>query len=78
MIQNNLKTQADIENNPNTNAIQQELLLNQERLKATGYAETPTDLYEQMLKQQEFKGKIQDNLNINGKEKRNLFYKKSK
>jgi hypothetical protein len=38
-----------------------------------GYQDMPTGMYEEMMNQHEFKGRIQKNLQINGKEKRNLF-----
>lgn len=46
---------------------------NEEKIAALGYKPVPTELYNDLLKQHEFKGALQDSLHIDGKKKRNLF-----
>lgn len=51
------------------------LMKNEEMIKQLGYQDTPEQLYEEMMQQHEFKGKKQQEKNLSGKEKRNLFVK---
>ncbi len=42
-------------------------------IKKLGYTDVPAGIYEEMLKQEEFKGEIQRDKNISGKVKHNQF-----
>ena len=46
---------------------------NEELITALGYTPQPAELYNNLLKEHEFKGKIQDSLHISGKQKHSLF-----
>lgn len=48
---------------------------NEDIIIALGYQDEPKDMYKEMMQQHEFKGKIQQQRDISGKEKRNLFIK---
>jgi hypothetical protein len=58
---------------PQVAAIYREYLGNEGYIAKLGYQEMPINLYEDMMNQHEFKGSVQKNLQINGKQKRNLF-----
>jgi hypothetical protein len=51
------------------------LLKNEEIITKLGYQDQPDPLYEELMKQHEFKGKAQQEKNISGKQKRDLFIK---
>jgi hypothetical protein len=55
--------------------IYEKWLANEQIISKLGYQEEPKNMYEEMMQQHEFKGKIQQQRNISGKEKRNLFIK---
>ena len=50
---------------------------NEEKITTLGYKPEPVELYNELLKQHEFKGTIQDSLHIDGKKKRSLFIETS-
>ena len=50
-----------------------ELAKNEAFIKHMGYRELPADMYEQLLKEHEFKNKVQQARKIDGKTKRSLF-----
>jgi hypothetical protein len=54
-------------------SIQEEYQKNEDHIKELGYQEMPEDMYEKMLKEHEFKSKVQKSYKITGKQKRNLF-----
>ena len=75
LAQNNIKDLKDINKSPEAVKLYNALLKNEEVIKQLGYQDTPEPLYEEMMQQQEFKGKKQQENNVSGKEKRNLFVK---
>lgn len=66
---------SNIEKVPEVKAYRQKYLENEAFLTNLGYQDIPEGMYEEMLKEHEFKGRMQEQLNISGKEKRNLFIK---
>lgn len=62
-----------IGNVPHAMAIYKEYLGNEGYITKLGYQDMPTGMYEEMMNQHEFKGKMQKDSQVNGKEKRNLF-----
>jgi hypothetical protein len=58
---------------PQAMAIYKEYLGNEAYITKLGYQDMPAGMYEEMMNQHEFKGRVQKNLQVNGKEKRNLF-----
>lgn len=46
---------------------------NEEKITQLGYKPEPVELYNNLLKEHEFKGLVQDSLHIDGKKKRSLF-----
>lgn len=75
MRKHNLKTLEDLERLPEAQPYYQEYIGNEKYIASLGYQDMPAGMYEAMLQHQEFKGKVQANLNVSGKEKRNLFVK---
>ncbi|MDX2001793.1 MAG: hypothetical protein SFW35_05150 [Chitinophagales bacterium] len=75
MRRNRITSFDDIEKNPEAQQYYKEYLDNEAYIAKLGYRDVPAGMYEEMLNQQEFKGKVQQQLNINGKEKRTLFTK---
>lgn len=63
----------EIDKVPGAKALYDELRKNEEIISSLGYQEMPENLYEELMKQQEFKGQVQHENNINGKQKRSLF-----
>ena len=68
-----LQSDDDIKNSKEASHLYSELQRNEELIRRLGYTPMPADLYNQLLKEHEFKGRVQDSLHINGKVKRNLF-----
>lgn len=51
-------------------------LQNEESIQQLGYRDLPPALYTQLMEQHEFKGRQQQQQNINSKQKRNMFFEK--
>ena len=77
MRKHNITNIENIAKVPEVQAYYREYLGNETYITKLGYQEMPAGLYEEMLNQHEFKGKVQGHLKISGKEKRNLFVKTS-
>ncbi len=75
MRKNNITSLDDIERVPSAKKYYQEYLATEAYIAKLGYQDMPAGMYEEMLNQQEFKGKIQKEYNVSGKDKRNLFSK---
>ena len=73
MRKHGISSIADIAKVPEANALYKEYLGNEAYITKLGYQDAPAGLYEEMMKESEFKGFMQKDLKINGKEKRNLF-----
>lgn len=67
------KTVEQIQKDPQTSKIYQELIQNEEIIEFLGFQEMPEEMYSEIMQQSEFKGKLQQNKSITGKEKRSLF-----
>ena len=63
----------NIQQSPKALSIYQAYLQNEEAIKRLGYQDMPTQAYNDLMQQHEFKGKRQALQNISGKEKRNQF-----
>ncbi len=75
LYENKVTDLNDISKIPEANTLYKALLQNENTITKLGYQEQPDPLYDELMKQQEFKGKQQQEKNITGKEKRNLFIK---
>ncbi len=73
MRERNLSNPQQLKNYPEQYKLFQEYNNNESLIKSLGYQDMPEGMYEQMLKEHEFKRGVQNSYNINGKEKRNLF-----
>ncbi len=71
--QNNITDLKDIDKIPMAKQLYNALLKNEEIIKQLGYQDMPEELYQQLMQQHEFKGKQQQEQQISGKEKRDLF-----
>ncbi|MCL4817234.1 MAG: hypothetical protein KJZ56_11380 [Flavobacteriales bacterium] len=60
---------------PEAQELYNALLKNEEIITKLGYQDQPDPLYDELMKQHEFKGKVQQEKNISGKQKRDLFIK---
>lgn len=63
----------DVERYPNLKKLYQEYLGNEAYITQLGYQDMPAGLYDDLLKTDEFKRKVQVNTKVNTKETRNLF-----
>lgn len=70
---NKITDLKDISKIPDAEQLYNELQRNEVVIKKMGYQDQPEELYQQMMKQQEFKGRKQQREGYNGKEKRSLF-----
>lgn len=73
LINHGITDIAQIDSDPEARALYQEYLGNEADIARLGYQDMPVGMYEALIKEHEFKGKVQNVRNINGKEKRNLF-----
>lgn len=73
MAKNGMTDVSQIDRVPYAKALYKEYLGNEGYITKLGYQDMPTGMYEEMMNQHEFKGRIQKNLQVNGKEKRSLF-----
>lgn len=73
IAQQNITDLELIKNDEFASKLQQEYKQNEAYIKELGYQDMPSGLYEAMLKESEFKEKIQEAKKIDGKTKRNLF-----
>lgn len=73
MAKNVITDVTQIDRVPYAKALYEEYLGNEAYITKLGYQDMPAGMYEEMMKQHEFKGKIQKNLQVSGKEKRDLF-----
>jgi hypothetical protein len=60
---------------PEAEAIYKEYLDHEAYITSLGYQDMPAGMYEEMLNEHEFKGRMQQGLNVSGKQPRNLFSK---
>jgi len=56
----------------------EKLKKNEELITSLGYQEMPKEMYEQMMKDHEYKGNVQNQYQFTGKEKRNYLLKLNK
>jgi len=75
MRKNNLTRLSDISRSPEAQNLYQKWLDNEKVITQLGYQQEPPDMYDQVMRQSEFKGRIQQQRNIDGKQKRSLFIK---
>ena len=73
MRKNRMSDLDDVKKIPEVEKIYNEYMGNEAYITKLGYQDMPSGMYDEMLEQHEFKGKIQKQVNISGKEKRNLF-----
>ncbi|MBA3986317.1 MAG: hypothetical protein H0X63_07060 [Flavobacteriales bacterium] len=75
LYENKITDLKDISKVPEAQQIYNALLKNEETITNLGYQDQPDPLYDELMKQHEFKGKKQQEKNISGKQKRDLFIK---
>lgn len=75
MRKHNINSIEELQSLPKAKAYYKEYLGNEAYITRLGYQNMPAGLYEEMLQHQEFKGKVQSELRVTGKEKRDLFEK---
>lgn len=75
LYENKITDLKNINKYPEMMQLYNALQKNEETIKELGYQDTPKELYDEMMQQQEFKGRKQQEKNLSGKEKRNLFIK---
>ncbi|MBS1778027.1 MAG: hypothetical protein JST70_01800 [Bacteroidetes bacterium] len=68
-----LQSMDDVRRSKQASELYSELEKNEDLIKRQGYTPMPAELYDLLLKEHEFKGRLQDSLHINRKVKRNLF-----
>jgi hypothetical protein len=68
-----IKNLSEIDKIPGARQLYDAIRENEAMIKSLGYQEMPEKMYEEIMSQQEFKGRIQGQKNINGKQKRTLF-----
>jgi hypothetical protein len=73
IAENKITDIEKIKDNEYAYGIQKEYQKNEIYIKELGYQDIPEGIYEAMLQEHEFKGKVQKSYNITGKQKRNLF-----
>ena len=73
IAENNITDLEKIKDNEYAYGIQKEYQKNENYIRELGYQDIPEGIYEAMLKEHEFKSKVQKSYNITGKQKRNLF-----
>ena len=73
MQQNKLSNPQQLKNYPEQYKLLQEYNNNETEITKLGFQDMPEGMYEQMMKESEFKRNVQNSYNISGKEKRNLF-----
>ena len=73
MQEHKLSDPQQLKNYPEQYKLLQEYNSNEAYISNLGYQDIPEGMYEQMMKEHEFKKDIQNSYNITGKEKRNLF-----
>lgn len=64
---------GDIDMVPEAAALRDALLKNEAIIKKLGYRDMPPGMYEGLMKEHQVKGRVQQQKNVNGKEKRDLF-----
>jgi hypothetical protein len=75
---NGITRMDDIAKYPEAEKMYQKWKANEDALEELGYQDNPPGLYEEMMKHQEFRGKMQKEYHISGKEKHDLFTEMSK
>ncbi|WKZ76160.1 MAG: hypothetical protein QY303_04525 [Vicingaceae bacterium] len=75
LYENKITDLKDISKVPEAQNLYNALLKNEETITKLGYQDQPDPLYDELMKQHEFKGKAQQEKNISGKQKRDLFIK---
>jgi len=78
MRKNGINNIADIDKNREAKALHDKLKKNEELITSLGYQEMPKEMYEQMMKDHEYKGNVQNQYQFTGKEKRNYLLKLNK
>lgn len=71
----NITSFDDLDKAPEAKRLYERYLENEAGIAYLGWQDLPSGMYEEMLKQTEFKGKIQHNLQVDSKQKRDLFIK---
>ena len=73
MRKSNITRFEDIDRSPKARKLYNAYIGNEAHIAKIGYQDMPAGLYESLLNEHEFKGKVQQGKNISGKEKRNPF-----
>jgi len=73
LYENKITDLKDISKVPEAQELYNALLKNEATITKLGYQDQPDPLYDELMKQHEFKGKAQQEKNISGKQKRDLF-----
>ena len=73
MRRNGINKILDIDRFSETKLLYDKLQENERIVESLGYQDMPNEMYEEMMKEHEFKGKIQNDFHFTGKEKHNLF-----
>ena len=68
-----MSNENQLKNYPEQYKLLEEYKNNENKITNLGYQDMPQGMYEQMMKEHEFKNKVQIDRKINGKQKRNLF-----
>ncbi len=73
MNRNNITDISQVENNEYAYSIQKEYQKNENYITELGYQDLPEGIYNNLIKEHEFKGKVQAQYKLTGKQKRNSF-----
>ncbi len=73
MRKSDLYSFDNMERFPEVKKLYNEYMANEAHIAQLGYQDIPPGMYENMLRQQEFKGKVQSLHNVNTKQKKSLF-----
>lgn len=74
MYASGISQKEDLPKSKEALAFYNNLEANEALIKKLGYRDQPKELYNELLKTHEFRGRQQDSLQIDGKQKRNLFH----
>ena len=75
VINTGIRSFDDIPKSPQANEYYTALSKNEALIKNLGYRDEPRELYAQLIRESEFKGKVQAEKGIDGKHKRSMFTK---
>lgn len=73
MYATGISRNEDLDKSKEALAFYNKLEANEALIRKLGYRDQPKELYDELLKTDEFRGRQQDSLHIDGKQKRNLF-----